>query len=298
MEKKALELKVGITIFVAFIIFVVGMMWLEGVKLRNESYGIYAEFPMVGGIGEGDDVNVDGVERGVVKSVTLEEENVVVEMRIDMGTALPTDSRVHLRAAGMLGERVVSIIRGESEELLGDGDRIKGYYEPGMAEAFGMLTGMVDDLRKLANDVGRVIDIMTENDNLRGSLENLSGAAEELRGLIAETAPDIKKGASAFRSSAVRADGLMERNTGSIDRIIARIDSASTGMPEAATRIDTLTTMLLEVSRKLNSEQTSAGALLSEREFLDKLERTIDSLQKLIKDIEENPGRYMKLEIF
>jgi len=298
METKSLELKVGITIFIAFIIFVVGMMWLEGFKLRNESFRIYAEFPMVGGISEGDAVNVDGVERGVVKSVTLGEEFVEVEMRIDVGTVLPVDSRVHLMAAGMLGERVVSIKRGESEERLSEGDRIKGYYEPGLSETFGILTGMFDDLRELTTSVERVLDILTDDDNLKRSLANLSSAAEELRELIVDTSPDFKRGVSAFRSSAMTADSLLGRNAAGLDRIISRMDSAAVSMPQTAARMDTLTSMLLELSRKLNSENSTAGALLSERKVLDKLESTIDSLEKLIKDIEENPKKYFKFSLF
>ncbi|MBD3178730.1 MAG: MCE family protein [Candidatus Latescibacteria bacterium] len=298
MNTKALELKVGITIFVAFIIFVVGMMWLEGFKLRSESFGVYAEFDKVGGIGKGDAVNVDGVERGVVKSVTLDEQHVVVAMRIDAGTVLPVDSRVHLRAAGMLGERVVSIIRGSSDQQLEDGDRIRGYYEPGLSETFGTLTGMFEDLRKLTNNVEKVLEVLTDDDNLRRSLENLSTAAEELRALIVDTAPNIRSGASAFRSSSVAADSLLANNAAGINRMISRLDSAAVRMPRAFARIDTLSGILLEVSRKLNSKDNSAGALLTERELLDKLQSTIDSLQKLIKDIEENPGRYLKLEIF
>lgn len=298
METKALELKVGITIFISFIVFVVGMMWLGGFKLRNESFGIYAEFPMVGGISEGDAVNVDGVERGVVKSVTLGEKFVEVEMRIDVGTVLPVDSRVHLSAAGMLGERVVSIRRGESEELIQEGDRLKGYYEPGLSETFGTLTGMFEDLRELATSVERVLDILTDDDNLKKSLANLSSAAGELRELIADTSPDFKRGVAAFRSSAIAADSMLGRNAAGLDRMISRLDSAAVSMPSTAAKMDTLSSLLLEVSRRLNSEENTAGALLSEREVLDKLESTIDSLQKLIDDIEENPGKYLKLSIF
>jgi phospholipid/cholesterol/gamma-HCH transport system substrate-binding protein len=298
MKNKALELKVGIAIFIAFIIFVIGMIWLEGFKLRSESYRIYAEFPMVGGISEGDNVNVDGVERGVVKSVTLKDEFVEVDMRIDAGTILPVDSRVHLRAAGLLGERVVSIMRGDSTELLEEGDRIRGFYEPGLSETFGTLTGMFEDLRKLTTDVDRVLDVLTENDNLRRALKDLSTSADELSGLIRDTAPEIKLGASAFRRSAEKTDTLLGRNTSDIERIVSRLDTATEGMPTAAARIDTLSILLLEVSRKLNSKETTAGALLSEKELLVKLESTLESLQALIKDIEENPGRYLKVEIF
>ena len=94
------------------------------------------------------------------------------------------------------------------------------------------------------------------------------------------------------------ADSLLGRNAAGLDRIISRMDSAAVSMPQTAARMDTLTSILLELSRKLNSENSTAGALLSEREVLDKLESTIDSLEKLIRDIEENPKKYFKLSIF
>ena len=88
MEYRSLELKVGFTVFIAILAFSVGMMWLEGFKLRGERFEIHAVFPMVGGVNAGDAVNVNGVERGEVTKVNLRDRDVIVTMAIDAETKI------------------------------------------------------------------------------------------------------------------------------------------------------------------------------------------------------------------
>ncbi len=114
MEYRSLELKVGFTVFIAILAFSVGMMWLEGFKLRGERFEIHAVFPMVGGVNAGDAVNVNGVERGEVTKVNLRDRDVIVTMAIDAESKLPEDSKVVLQTHGILGERIVTIIVGSS----------------------------------------------------------------------------------------------------------------------------------------------------------------------------------------
>ena len=48
----------------------------------------------------------------------------------------------------------------------------------------------------------------------------------------------------------------------------------------------------------LQSEEGTMGALMQNRELLDKLERTITNLDELVTDMKANPGRYLKIEVF
>ena len=70
-DEKRLELRVGLTIFVAAVVLSVGLLWFLGFEIGKRSYELEAVFPMVGGIDPGDAIHVNGVEKGKVKSVRL-----------------------------------------------------------------------------------------------------------------------------------------------------------------------------------------------------------------------------------
>ncbi|HMA76938.1 MAG TPA: MlaD family protein [Candidatus Krumholzibacteriaceae bacterium] len=298
MKFRSLELKVGVTVVAALFILIAGLMWFEGVKIGRESYQIFATFPIVGGISPGDAVNVNGVERGEVNSVKLLREGVDVGMRIDTGTFIPEDSKVILQSHGLLGERMILIVRGVSEKAVQEGATLEGVYKPGISETFSSLSDVMDGLNDISEDIGKISRILTDEGKLKRSIDNLAVITDQLRDLISETSPDFKKSTEAFKSSSMRIDSMLGRNSEKIERIIAGLDTTMGRMPVVVGRVDTLTTLLVDISKRLKSSESTAGTLLNDREFIERLQSTVIELEKLIADIKKNPGKYLKLEIF
>jgi len=298
MKYRSLELKVGTTVFIAVLIFTLGLMWFGGFKIGKDTYTVCATFPMVGGINRGDVVHVNGVEKGEVDRVDLGKKDVVISMKIDAGTIIPGDSKVILQAHGLLGERIILIIKGSSEKTIQEGTMLEGVYEPGIAETFASLGDVLKDLKDISKDMGKIAQILTEEDQFKKTIENLAVITDELRALISATAPDFKKSAAAFRSSTVKIDAILEENSDEIERVIAGLDSAVGRMPVVIGRVDTLTALLVDISERLKSRDSTIGALLDNREFLDHLQSAVVELEKLVADIKKNPKKYLTVEIF
>jgi phospholipid/cholesterol/gamma-HCH transport system substrate-binding protein len=297
MEYKALELKVGFTVFIAILAFSVGMMWLEGFKLRGKRYEVHAVFPMVGGVKSGDAVSVNGVERGEVTKVSLRERDVIVSMSIDIDTKIPEDSRVVLQTQGIMGDRIVTIIVGQSEVIMEPGSMIEGVYDPGISEALSSMGKVMEDLHWLTADIREIAKVL-RGEEIAETLNNLADASEEMTIIIRDLSPDLKRGAAAFSSSAVRADSMMARNEAKFDNIIANLDTATKRMPALADGLEELTTALKDVTDRLNSTDNTMGTLLNDKELLLKLEAAITGLDELVTDIKANPKKYLKVEIF
>ena len=297
MEYKALELKVGFTIFIAILVFSVGMMWLEGFKLRGERYEVHAVFPMVGGVNSGDAVNVNGVERGEVTRVNLRERDVIVSMSIDIDTKIPEDSKVVLQTQGIMGERIVTIIVGRSEVMMEPGSMIEGVYDPGISEALSSMGKVMEDLHWLTADIRKIAQVL-RGEEIATTLKNLADASEQMTILIQDLSPDLKAGAASFSSSAARADSMLVRNEAKFDSIIVNLDMATKRMPALAEGIGELTVALKDVADKLNNTDSTMGALLNDKELLYKLESAITGLDELVTDIKANPKKYLKIEVF
>ncbi|MBN1163461.1 MAG: MCE family protein [Candidatus Krumholzibacteriota bacterium] len=298
MKYKTLELRVGITIFLAVLIFSVGLMWFEGFKIGKKTYEIRAMFPEVGGIDPGDVVNVNGVEKGEVKRVELRVRDVVLTMAIDSSVRIPEDSRVVLQTQGIMGERIVTIILGDSESPLEDGAMLRGVYDPGISEALASMVKGVDDLKLLAQDLRKVAQILYQDDKLKNTIENFADVTEELKKMVESNADGLRQGVRSFGNSTQRIDSLLARNEIRIDSLLARLDTTSRNLPLLFDQMAEVTTAIAEIVKRLEGSDSTLGALIQDRELLDRLETAITGLDELVTDIKENPKKYLKVEIF
>jgi len=297
-DEKRLELRVGLTIFIAAVVLSVGLLWFQGFEIGKRSYEINAVFPLVGGIDPGDEVNVNGVEKGEVKGITLVGSEVHIRMAIYADVDIPEDSQVILQTIGIMGERVVSIILGSSERHLEPGSTLQGIYDPGLSEVLASFGNIMGNLSELTEDIRAIAETLTEGEDLRRAVENLAVITEDLKGVLSRSAPRLEEGVDSFSRSAKRIDVLLARNEGKIDSMLARMDRASRGLPELIENISAVTESLSEVVKLLESDESTMGALMRDRQLLDRLEQTITSLDELVTDMKANPHRYLKIEVF
>ena len=298
MQYKSLELRVGFTVFIASLVFIIGLMWFQGFKLARHTYEIHAIFPMVGGITRGDKVNLNGVEMGSVKRVVLREKDVLVTMDLASSGRIPEDSRIVMQTIGIMGERVVTILLGTSNRFLEPGSIMQGSYDPGVAEALAFLGSIAGELTQLTKDMRRITGTLTQGDNFKNTVENLSAITERLRTSIEKNAPGFDAGMRSFRRSAETVDQLLTKHSGNLDTMITSFTEASKGMPELVRRMRALTDTLASITGTLQEDDTTLGALLSDRTLMDRLEKAVKDLDDLITDIRANPKRYLKVEIF
>lgn len=298
MNQKSLEFRVGLTIFIAALILAIGLMWFQGFKIRRSTYRLNAVFPMVGGIDHGDEVSVNGVEKGEVERVLLGEHDVLITMKLSADVRVPEDSRVILQTIGVMGERIVVILLGDADTFVEPGDTLRGIYDPGISEALASLGHLMKDLTALTVDIKRITGILSEGEKLETTIDNLASITADLKKLIADNAPHFEKGLLSFRSSAERVDGFLDRNTAHLDSVVVSLRDVTGELPELLERLRDVTDSLSELAEYLETDESTLGALLRDRVFLDKLEGTVGSLDELIKDIKKNPKKYLKVEIF
>ena len=298
MSYKSLEIRVGATIFIAALILSVGLMWFQGFQLQRKTYEILARFPMVGGIDSGDRVNVNGVERGEVKRVYLRDRDVLIKLQINAEVKIPDDSRVVLQSIGIMGERVVAIILGESDSFIGPGALLEGVYDPGISEALASLGKVMDDVQILTKDLKHITGALTEGENLRAAIENLVAVTEELKRVVTVNSPALEEGIGSFSSSARKLDAVLTRNSSRLDSIMLSLEKASGELPELFDSLEEVTGAMTRIAKRLENKDNTVGALLEDRQLLDNLQQAITNLDLLITDIRANPKKYLKVSVF
>jgi len=133
MKKYSKETLVGI--FVVIGLACIGYMT---VKLGNvgffgeSTYSLYAKFGTVTGLREGNPVNMLGLEIGRVQKFTLDQEDqqVLVEFKIDKGIEIYDDAIASVKTEGLIGDKYVAVDPGGGGDLLANGDTITDTNSP------------------------------------------------------------------------------------------------------------------------------------------------------------------------
>jgi len=97
---------------------------LLGSGLFNQTYKVTAHFTDAAGIKSGDKVKVAGLEAGEIGSIEIDDGVVAIELKVDKGIELSSDSTAEITIETLLGRKSVTLFDGSGDELLADGDEI------------------------------------------------------------------------------------------------------------------------------------------------------------------------------
>ncbi len=201
----------GTVIVAVASVLAVGMLRLYD-GLPTTTYGkLYVSTPTVGNLLSHDAVRIGGKRVGQVLSVDLGSDGRPrVELQLTPGTEIAADTRVLIRANGLLGARFVELRPGDARALLDDGATIQGTaasYTYGLPEAVDVFNRETrDGLRETFGELGT--GMLANGRGLNGSLQDLSvgpGQFEQLadavlarRGSARRLLPSLSAGVEAL----------------------------------------------------------------------------------------------------
>jgi phospholipid/cholesterol/gamma-HCH transport system substrate-binding protein len=99
--------------------------------LGGGGYIVTANFPSVGGLKAGSNVEIAGVEVGRVESIGLAKDyEAQVTLRISSGVKLQDDSIASIKTKGLIGEKYIRISPGGSDKIIPPNGRIREVEAP------------------------------------------------------------------------------------------------------------------------------------------------------------------------
>ncbi len=133
MQKKTIEIWVGILMLLAILAFVFMSLRVSGLNqsdLMGNTYAVSANFTDVGGLKPRGAVRIAGVQVGTVQSVTLNpqtyEAHVVLSLQKEV--KIPQDSSAAITSSGILGDNYISITPGFAPQNLANNGQIMTTY--------------------------------------------------------------------------------------------------------------------------------------------------------------------------
>ncbi len=298
MTSRGLEVRVGALVVLAALIAVIGTMWFQKFQLAEKRYSFFVRFGEVGGLVSGDPIQINGVERGRVEVVDLRRDGVVVQMAVREGVVVPHDSQIALKSIGIMGERFVAIVLGDSSVAIAPGDTVDGSYLMGLSEVMGAAGGVLGEVQETTHHLREIAASLSGDGRLQEGVENFAVTSKNLRGMTERNKVRLDNALIRFERSATMLDSLIATRYPAIDSSLAAIGRAG-GKAEAT--VDDLAEVsknVRDITAKLRAGEGSAGRLLNDDTLITRLESTAARLDSLVSDIQKNPGKYVKFSLF
>lgn len=321
MDVRWAEVRVGLVLILALVLLGAGIFMIgEKTRLFTPTTTVEVVLPEVQGLKEGAPVWLSGLVIGTVEKISfahpLRSDRIVVTLSLEADAArrLGQDAAVTIQTRGLLGEKYVDISPGEQhgvpkEPLQGQAPRGIDQIMERAYSAFERLAALAEKLEGGEGSLTRLVEDPALYDNLvrlTGRLQEVTTKVAEGDGSLARLLedPTLYERFLAFADRGQQAVAELESLAvtlkdpqGTIGRLAhdrALYDEGLATLSQTRRSMVALEDMLARVQ----SPEGTLGRLITDDELHRALERTLRDFDALLRDLQENPGRYVDFSLF
>lgn len=316
MAKVSREIKAGVIIIAAIAFFVWGYSFLKGKDLFEKTYTYYAIYDRVDGLMTSAPVYVNGLKVGNVGNISFVNDSnrkVLIEIKVVKEFLIPQKSVAEIYSADLMGSRAIRLILSNERRYYVPNDTIISSVE---ADLKSQVSAQVLPLKHKAEELIKSIDsVMTVVQSIfdRQTRYNITRSIENIR----VTLENLVK-------TSVTLDTLVQSEKYALTRIIANIESITENLRNNNELINNVMKNLSAVSDslmqanikqtvlnankalyeanlildKINRGEGSLGMLIYNDQLYKNLESSSKNLDMLLRDLRENPKRYVHFSLF
>ena len=314
--KYSSEIKTGTIVLSGIILLLWGVNYLKGKQFFVKRTVIYAVYNQVDGLADANPVNINGMKVGRVMEVKFLPDNsgkIIVTLVIDNSIRIPKNSIAKIESSDLMGSKTVQVVLGNSTAYVESGDTLQS----------DLQLSITEEVNK------QVAPIKAKAENLLASLDSIMSVLQyafnqNTRENLAQSFENIGKTVKALERTSFRLDTLISSQQYRVVNIFSNIESITGNLKnnnEKITRAiqnfsmisDTIAKSQLAatisntskalkdfsaVMEKINHGEGSIGLLLNNDSLYHGLSSTAKDLDLLLKDINENPKKYVQFSVF
>jgi len=277
---------------------------------------LYAKYPTVNGLVTAKPVYINGLRVGQVNKLYFSPDmsgEVIVQLLIQTKFPIPKNTIAHIFSADLMGSKSIELKLGDSPEIVKNGDTLPTSVERSLMEEVNkqikplkakaeMLLSSIDTLVNAFNAVmteASIKNMESSLRNLRLTIKNLSKTTSTVDGMVQTEVITIK-------SILSNTDSLIKslnQNSESFSNIITNVETITDTLAavDLSSTINTVNQSLAEINKiliKINEGTGTAGQFINNDSLYRELNKSAMELNKLLKDVRENPKRYVKFSVF
>ena len=314
--KKSSLVYIGVTFIAAVVIFIWGYNYLKGKDLFREQMILHVRYPNVSGLVVANPITLNGMQIGQVSSVKFAKDysgDIMVSLLISKHFPIPVDSKARIINSTLLGDKSVELVLGKSKQMVKNNDTLSGSVEVNLKEQVNAaLAPIKARAEQILSNADSLISALNDalgsrgNNSLKASMLNLKSTFHNLNETTATLNVMLKENKGKIGNIVSNIDslsGTLSSNRKDIGDIVKNLKSVSDSLSAAnlkgmvANTTKTLNQLQLML-KKINAGKGTAGALITNDSLYLEMNKSVIQLKKLLKDIRENPRRYLKFSVF
>lgn len=298
------ELKIGVFVILVLALSFLVINFLRGKDLMNRDMELVSRFEDLQGLVPSDPVYIKGYKAGAVSSVDYDPESGMFDVSCSVMKKfrIPSDSRMTVYSRDIMGSKAVRIDLGVSGDYVSDGAVLQPHTQPDMLASIS--DSLVPVIEKLSGTLSS-IDSVAVSVNAFLSESNRAAFSNTLANLE-KTLSDARKISSAIGGKSEELSLFIENMSSlssRLDSISEKADSSMTDVMSvtaalSAADIEGAVSSLHSLLESIQDPDGTVGKLLSDGSVYDSLDSFIADADSLLKKIQENPKKFIKISLF
>ncbi|HBL72104.1 MAG: MCE family protein [Bacteroidales bacterium] len=287
------EVKIGLTVVAALVVFFWGMNYLKGINLFKPTNYYYVNYSQVDGLVKSSPVMLDGFQVGLVRDIQYRYDqpgNILVTLSLNRKLRLPEGSSATIEGA-LMGNPAVTLNLGPlSAPLLEAGDSLTGLREPSLLDQLS--SGLLADVEALIQRTDSMVagvETLLNNGSLANSLRSIEHSTGELERLTVSLNRTMDNDLPSILTNIDNLTGTFAQ----VGRQLNALDLHAT-----LNKVDNTLEGLGNLTQRLNRTDNSLGLLLNTPGLYHNLDSTLISTNRLLLDLREHPKRYVHFSLF
>lgn len=298
------EVKVGLLAVVALAILFVGFKFLKGIDFLDPSNTYYVLYDDVDGLTVSNPVEVNGFRVGRVNEIKLLQDGertrmlVSIDIKEDLVLYHGTEAMLVDENPVLGGKVIVLNIKRGGGGVLSEKDTLVGVVDQALGDmlkekADPIIASVDTTLTKVNNLLN---DFSASGGKVDGALGDFQATANELKFIVVENRRDINALTTNLRQLS---ETLNNPQTGVAPFMVKMNQLADSlndlKLKETVASASAAMQNIQEITRSLQQAEGSMGKLIYNDSLYANLNQSTESLNRLILDIQQNPGRYIDL---
>jgi phospholipid/cholesterol/gamma-HCH transport system substrate-binding protein len=281
------KMKVGLVVTAALVIVMITVIFAGSLEtLFTKNITLFAQVKDVRGLRSGSPVWLNGIEIGSVRHIQLHAHySTLVTMAVSSDAAgfIKKDATATVMTMGLLGDKYVEISGGSEEsEKVAPEDVLRGKVQLELGDLYEATSGSLTKVSEVLEQLGMIVKKIDKSEGTIGKLLSDPSVFNNLK--------------ESTRSLSVTLNEI-ETSKGTLKQLIKD--------PSLYNNLDKASRNLSAVLEGIESGKGTAGRLLKDDKMADQLQgavtglnEAVSELKGLVKDIKENPKKYIKFSIF
>lgn len=280
-ENRKTNIKVGITVILALLIFIWILGWAKRITIAGDYNVLKMRFNSVSGLEIGDHITINGVKMGKVHDIKIDGNYVLVEGYIPKSVVIKKDARATVEMMDLMGGKKIELKPGISNELFDFNDVLEGRLSTDIPGALSMVGNVEQDLKEIIIDTRNLLEKINKNlsdenlvNSLKISVKNLEEITTNLNSFLTKNNDKLEKTIDNISKLTDKTDQFLTQNT---DTLIATFNETRL----LISNLNKVVNSLDRIISQTESGENNLGKIVYDEELYNKLKQSINRLNEI-----------------